>query len=86
MQLLQSGGCHILPNLPSFLSPSRPKRINSSTVPSSFHFPSPFFELHFKSILCDQIVPPDDPMEAEVKVSRELLRTLVVAFVAEDAS
>jgi hypothetical protein len=37
------------------------------------------------SVLCDQIVPPDDPMEDEDKVIRERLRTLVVAFLAEDA-
>lgn len=48
--------------------------------------PIQHLELDFKSILCDQIVPLDDPMEDEVKVSRELLRTLVAAFVAEDAS
>ena len=37
------------------------------------------------SVLCDQIVPPDDPTEDEDKVIRERLRALVVAFLAEDA-
>lgn len=36
-------------------------------------------------VLCDQIVPPDDPMEEEDRVIRERLRGLVVAFLAEDA-
>jgi hypothetical protein len=36
-------------------------------------------------VLCDQIVPPDDPMEDEDKTIRERLRALVVAFLAEDA-
>jgi hypothetical protein len=37
------------------------------------------------SVLCNQIVPPDVPMEDEDKVTRERLRTLVVVFLAEDA-
>jgi hypothetical protein len=37
------------------------------------------------SVLCDQIVPPDEPIEGDDKVTRERLRTLVVAFLAEDA-
>ncbi|KAH9957988.1 apoptosis inhibitory protein 5-domain-containing protein [Russula compacta] len=37
------------------------------------------------SVLCDQIVPPDDPMEDEDRVIRERLRGLVIAFLAEDA-
>ncbi|KAH9026559.1 hypothetical protein EDB84DRAFT_337845 [Lactarius hengduanensis] len=36
-------------------------------------------------ILCDQIVPPDDPMDNEDKTIRERLRALVVAFLAQDA-
>jgi hypothetical protein len=36
-------------------------------------------------VLCDQIVPTDDPMEDEDKTIRERLRALVVAFLAEDA-
>jgi hypothetical protein len=37
-------------------------------------------------VLCDQIVPPDDPpMEEEERAIRERLRGLVVAFLAEDA-
>jgi len=36
-------------------------------------------------VLCDQIVPPDDPMEEEDRAIRERLRGLVVAFLAEDA-
>jgi hypothetical protein len=36
-------------------------------------------------VLCDQIVPPDDPMEDEDRTIRERLRALVVAFLAEDA-
>jgi hypothetical protein len=36
------------------------------------------------SILCDQIIPADDPMEDEDKVIREQLPTLVVAFFLED--
>jgi hypothetical protein len=36
-------------------------------------------------VLCDQIVPPDDPMEDEDKTIRERLRALVVTFLAEDA-
>ncbi|KAH9014667.1 hypothetical protein EDB85DRAFT_2029143, partial [Lactarius pseudohatsudake] len=34
-------------------------------------------------VLCDQIVPPDDPMEDEDKIIRERLRALVVAFLAQ---
>ena len=37
------------------------------------------------SVLCDQIVPPDDPTEDEDKAIRERLRALVVVFLAEDA-
>ncbi|KAH9026572.1 hypothetical protein EDB84DRAFT_1401310 [Lactarius hengduanensis] len=37
-------------------------------------------------VLCDQIVPPDDPMEDEDKIIRERLRALVVAFLAQAAS
>ena len=36
-------------------------------------------------VLCDQIVPPDDPMEDEDRTIRERLCALVVAFLAEDA-
>jgi len=36
-------------------------------------------------VLCDQIVPPDDPIEDEDKLIRERLRRLVIAFLAEDA-
>ena len=36
-------------------------------------------------VLCDQIVPPDDPIEDEDKLIRERLRGLVIAFLAEDA-
>jgi hypothetical protein len=36
-------------------------------------------------VLCDQIVPPDDPVEEEDRAIRERLRGLVVAFLAEDA-
>ena len=36
-------------------------------------------------VLCDQIVPPDDPMEDEDRAIRERLRGLVIAFLAEDA-
>jgi len=36
-------------------------------------------------VLCDQIVPPDDPIEDEDKTIRERLRALVVAFLASDA-
>jgi hypothetical protein len=36
-------------------------------------------------VLCDQIVPPDDPVEDEDRAIRERLRGLVVAFLAEDA-
>ncbi|KAH8993434.1 hypothetical protein EDB92DRAFT_2086336, partial [Lactarius akahatsu] len=36
-------------------------------------------------ILCDQLVPPDDPMEDEDKTIRERLRALVVVFLAQDA-
>ena len=35
-------------------------------------------------VLCDQIVPPDEPMEVEDRAIRERLRGLVVAFLAED--
>ncbi|KAH9024762.1 hypothetical protein EDB85DRAFT_1986667 [Lactarius pseudohatsudake] len=35
-------------------------------------------------VLCDQIVPPDDPMEDEDKTIRERLEALVVAFLAQD--
>ncbi|KAI0301050.1 apoptosis inhibitory protein 5-domain-containing protein [Multifurca ochricompacta] len=37
------------------------------------------------SVLCDQIVPPDDNIEDDDQAIRERLRTLVVAFLAEDA-
>jgi hypothetical protein len=37
------------------------------------------------SVLCDQVVPVDDPMQDEDKVIRERLPTLVVAFFTEDA-
>ncbi|KAH9017318.1 hypothetical protein EDB85DRAFT_1874480, partial [Lactarius pseudohatsudake] len=37
-------------------------------------------------VLCDQIVPPDDPIEDEDKTIRERLRALVVAFLAQAAS
>ena len=36
-------------------------------------------------VLCDQIVPPDDPVEDEDKLIRERLRRLVIAFLAEEA-
>jgi hypothetical protein len=36
-------------------------------------------------VLCDQIVPPDEPMEEEDRAIRERLRGLVVAFLADDA-
>ena len=36
-------------------------------------------------VLCDQIVPPDDPIEDEDKLIRERLRRLVIAFLAEEA-
>ena len=36
------------------------------------------------SVLCDQIVPPDEPMAEEDRAIRERLRGLVVAFLAED--
>ncbi|KAI9447167.1 apoptosis inhibitory protein 5-domain-containing protein [Russula earlei] len=36
-------------------------------------------------VLCDQIVPPDDPMEDEDRAIRERLRRLVIAFLAEEA-
>ncbi|KAH9025282.1 hypothetical protein EDB85DRAFT_2179177 [Lactarius pseudohatsudake] len=35
-------------------------------------------------VLCDQIVPPDDPMEDEDKTIRKRPEALVVAFLAED--
>lgn len=37
------------------------------------------------SVLCDQIVPPDDPVEDEDKLIRERLRRLVIAFLADEA-
>jgi hypothetical protein len=37
------------------------------------------------SVLCDQIVHSDDPIEDEDKLIRERLRRLVIAFLAEDA-
>ncbi|KAI0058123.1 hypothetical protein BV25DRAFT_1862609 [Artomyces pyxidatus] len=36
-------------------------------------------------VLCDQIVPPDDPMDEEDGAIRERLRSLVVAFMASEA-
>ncbi|KAI9437549.1 apoptosis inhibitory protein 5-domain-containing protein, partial [Lactarius indigo] len=36
-------------------------------------------------VLCDQIVPPDDPIEDEDKTIRERLCALVVVFLAQDA-
>ncbi|KAH9024750.1 hypothetical protein EDB85DRAFT_1986423, partial [Lactarius pseudohatsudake] len=35
-------------------------------------------------ILCDQIVPPDDPMEDEDKTIHKRPEALVVAFLAQD--
>ncbi|KAH9026688.1 hypothetical protein EDB83DRAFT_2319748 [Lactarius deliciosus] len=35
-------------------------------------------------VLCDQVVPPDDPMEDEDKTIHERLQALVVAFLAQD--
>ncbi|KAI0267058.1 apoptosis inhibitory protein 5-domain-containing protein [Gloeopeniophorella convolvens] len=37
------------------------------------------------NVLCDQIVPPDEPMEDEDRVIRDRLRALVVAFLAGEA-
>jgi hypothetical protein len=37
------------------------------------------------SILCDQIVPLDKPMEEEGRAIREQLQGLVVAFLTDDA-
>jgi hypothetical protein len=39
----------------------------------------------FLRVLCDQIVPPDDPIEDEDKLIRERLRRLVIVFLAEEA-
>jgi len=39
----------------------------------------------FLRVLCDQIVPPDDPVEDEDKLIRERLRRLVIVFLAEEA-
>ena len=36
-------------------------------------------------VLCDQIIPPDEPVEEEDKLIRERLRRLVIAFLAEEA-
>ncbi|KAI0047912.1 hypothetical protein FA95DRAFT_1491717 [Auriscalpium vulgare] len=36
-------------------------------------------------VLCDQIVPPDEPVDEEDKAIRERLRSLVVAFMAGEA-
>lgn len=36
-------------------------------------------------VLCDQIIPPDEPIEEEDKLIRERLRRLVIAFLAEEA-
>ncbi|KAH8993381.1 hypothetical protein EDB92DRAFT_1944532 [Lactarius akahatsu] len=44
-------------------------------------------ELDYKvnlGVLCDHIVPPDDPMEDEDKTVRERPEALVVAFLAQD--
>jgi hypothetical protein len=94
VQLLQSGGCHIL--LLFFLpSDGKELHLNSSKIPSSLlfslsfcYFPSSsdepaevavvktapiqHLELDSKitpSVLCDRIVPPDEPMEGEDKVT-----------------
>ena len=36
-------------------------------------------------VLCDQIIPPDDPVEEEDKFIRDRLRRLVIAFLDEEA-
>ena len=36
-------------------------------------------------VLCDQIIPPDDPVEEEDKLIRDRLRRLVIAFLDEEA-
>jgi hypothetical protein len=36
-------------------------------------------------VLCDQIVPPDEPMDEEEQQIRDRLRSLVVSFLAGEA-
>lgn len=36
-------------------------------------------------VLCDQIVPPDEPMDEEEQAIRDKLRSLVLAFITIDA-
>lgn len=36
-------------------------------------------------VLCDQIVPIDEPVDPEDKATRDRLRTLVLAFIAGEA-
>jgi hypothetical protein len=85
VQLHQSGECHIFRAFFSLPPTEKELHLNSSTVSSNlffFFFSFLHLELDSKttlSVLCDQIVPPDKPMEDEVKV------TLVVAFLAEEA-
>lgn len=36
-------------------------------------------------VLCDQIVPPDEPIDDEEQMIRERLRSLVLSFITADA-
>jgi hypothetical protein len=69
----------ILPHLP----PDEPREVAVVKTALIQHL-----ELDSKitlGVLCDQIVPPDDPIEDEDKLIRERLRRLVIAFLAEEA-
>jgi hypothetical protein len=73
----------LLPPLAFFFSSDKPAEVAVVKTPIVQHL-----ELDSKitlSVLCDQIVLADDPMEDEDKATRERLHTLVVAFFAKCA-
>lgn len=37
-------------------------------------------------VLCDQIIPPEDPVDEEEQQIRDHLRSLVIAFLKDDAA
>ena len=37
-------------------------------------------------VLCDQIIPPEDPVDEEERQIRDHLRSLVIAFLKDDAA
>lgn len=87
VQLLQSGACpHDIFNVVFhrfFFPADEPEEV--AVVKTALIQHLEFDSKVTLGVLCDQIVPPDDPMEDEDKTIRERLCALVVAFLAEDA-